>query len=80
MLVVVSVTIMLVDHFVAALMQKAVSAAENMGDNFYCNYAVGSLLQIIQVVLSAVLYAHDCFYCHYEDDCFCHSYVGDSFK
>ena len=43
MQVVVSVTIMLVDHFVATLMQKAVSAAENMGDNFYCNYAVGSL-------------------------------------
>ena len=43
MQVVVSVTVMLVDHSVAALMQKAVSAAENMGDNFYCNYAVGSL-------------------------------------
>ena len=34
----------------------------------------------MQAVISEVNYAHDCFYCNYEDDYFCYSYVGDSFK
>ena len=35
---------------------------------------------IMQVVLSAVHYAHDCFYCNYAGKSFFYSYVGDSFK
>ena len=35
---------------------------------------------IMQVALSAVHYAHDYFYCNCAGDCFCCSYVCDSFK
>ena len=41
---------------------------------------MGVSLAIMQVVFSAVHYAHDCFYFSYVGDCFCYSYVGDSFK
>ena len=30
--------------------------------------------------ISALHYAHDFFYCNSTVDCFCYSYVGDSFK
>ena len=36
-----------------------------MGDNFYCNYADEVSVAIMQVVFSAVQYAHDCFYFNY---------------
>ena len=35
---------------------------------------------IMQVLFSAVQYAHDCFYCNYAGDSFYYSYVGNSFK
>ena len=41
---------------------------------------VGVSVAIRQVLLSAVHYAHDCFYYNYASDCFCCSYVGDSIK
>ena len=41
---------------------------------------IGVSVAIIQVVFSAVHYAHNCFYCNYAyKSLFC-SYVGDSFK
>ena len=54
---------------------------EYVGDNFYCDYASVSLLEIMQVVFSAMHGGRDCFYCNYAGDspC-CISYVGDSFK
>ena len=44
---------------------------------------MGVFVAIMQVVFSAVHYAHDYFYAHdcfYAADCFCCSYVCDSFK
>ena len=87
MQVILSVTVMLVDLSLA-IKQVTVSVAnivssfcsEYMGDNFYCNYAGGSLCFNMQVVFSAVHYAHDCFCCSYAGDCLCYSYVGDSLK
>ena len=35
---------------------------------------------IMQVVFSAVHYAHDCFCCNYAGDSFFYSHVGDGFK
>ena len=35
---------------------------------------------IMQVVFSAVHYAHEYFHCNYGGDSFFYSYVGDSFK
>ena len=35
---------------------------------------------IMQVVFSAVDYAHDSFYCNYAGGSFFYSYVGHSFK
>ena len=51
-----------------------------VGDNFYWNCAHGNSVAIMQVVFSAVQNAHDYFYCNYLGDCFCCSYVCDSFK
>ena len=41
---------------------------------------VGFSFAIMQVVVTAVHYALDYFYCNYAGDCFCYSYVCDSFK
>ena len=49
-------------------------------DNFRCNYTDGVSVAIMQVVFSAVHYAHDCFYSNYAGKSFFYSYVGDSFK
>ena len=46
-----------------------------MGDNFYCNYADGVSVAIMQVVFSAVHFVLDCFHCYYADG----SDVDDSF-
>ena len=37
---------------------------------------VGVPVAIMQVLYSAVYYAHDWFYCNYAGDCFCYGYVG----
>ena len=41
---------------------------------------VDLFVAIMQVLFSAVHYAHDYFYCNYTGDCFCCSYVCDNFK
>ena len=51
-----------------------------MGDNFIVIMPVGVSVAIMQVIFSAVNYAHDCFFCNYAVDYFCYSYVGDSLK
>ena len=35
---------------------------------------------IMQVVFSAVHYAHDCFYCNYAGESFFYCHVGNGFK
>ena len=40
---------------------------------------MGVYVAIMQVVVFAVHYAHDCFYCNFAGDSFFYSYVGDSF-
>ena len=65
------VTVMLVDISVA-IMQVTVSLAIVQLEDMQGT--------IMQVVFSAVQYAHNCFYCNYAGDCFCYSYAGDSFK
>ena len=51
-----------------------------MGDNFIEIIHVGVPVAIMQVVFSAVHFAHDYFYCNYTGDCFNCSYVCDNFK
>ena len=84
MQVVLSVTVMLVDLYVAMFCSTYVGAnfcGKYVCDNFHCNYAGrGVSIAIMQVVFSVVLYAHYCFFCNYAGDCFCSSYIGDSFK
>ena len=42
---------------------------------------MGVSVAVMQLVFSAVQYAHDYFYCNYADDCFCcSSNVCESFK
>ena len=41
-----------------------------MGYSFYSNCEEGVSVAIMQVVLSAVDYTHDCFYCNYAGDSF----------
>ena len=40
----------------------------------------GVSVAIMQVVFSAVHYAHDYFYCNYAGECFCCCYVCNSFN
>ena len=67
-----------------AIMQLEVSGAhmqvKDVIDNFRCNYTDGVSVAIMQVVFSAVHYAHDCFNSNYAGKSFFYSYVGDSFK
>ena len=70
MSVVLSSTIMLVDLFVA-FMQVKVSAANMWVTMIFEIMHVGVSVVIVQVVFSAVHYAHDYFYCNYAGDCFC---------
>ena len=89
MLVVLSATFMLVDIFIA-IIQVTVAAAfmqagetfcrKYMGNNFFEAMQVGVSVAIMQVVFFTVHYAHDYLYCSYAGDCFCSSYVCDSFK
>ena len=76
---VLSATVMLVDHFVA-IMQVKVSAANIWATTFIEIIHVTVSVAIMRVVFSAVPYAHDYFYCNYTGDCFCCSHVCDSFK
>ena len=79
---VLSVTGMLVDLSVAIMqlkvsaahMQVTVSAANMWVTIFIIIMHMGA---IMQVVFSAVHYAHDCFNCNYADHSF-YSYLGDS--
>ena len=89
MLMILSATFMLVDLFVSimqlevsvAFMQVKVSAANMRVTIFIETMQVGASVAIMQVALSTVHYAHDYFfYCNYDDDRFCCSYICDSFK
>ena len=51
-----------------------------MVENFCLIMQMRVSVAIMQVVFSAVHYAHDCFYCSYAGESFLYSYVGDSFK
>ena len=61
----------------AAFRQVKVSAA-NMWVAIFMHEGVS--VAIMQVAFPTVHYAHDYFYWNYADDCFCCSYVCDSFK
>ena len=61
-------------------MQMTVSAANMWVTYFVVIMQTGVSVAIMQVVFSAVHYAHDCFYCNYAGESFFYSYVGDSFK
>ena len=75
MSVVLSVTIMSVELFVAI-----VSTTNAWVTIFIKIMPMGVSVAIMQVVFSAVHYAHGYFYCNYVGDCFCCTYVCDSFK
>ena len=76
--VVLSVTVMLVDLSVTvmqvtvsvAIMQLEVSAAHMQVTVSAANMWVTIFIVIMQVVFSAVHYAHDCVYCNYAVDFF----------
>ena len=72
--VTVSVAIMQLDVF-GAHMQVTVSAAKMWLTIFVVIMQMGVSVAIMQVIFSAVHYAHECFYCNYAGE-----YVGDSFK
>ena len=57
-------------------MQVIVSAANMWMTIFIVIFQVEVSVAVMQVVFSAVPYAHDCFYCNYAGDCFCGSYVS----
>ena len=61
-------------------MQMTVSAANMWVTIFIIVMLVGDSVAIMQVVFSAVHYAHDCFYCNYAGWLQLGSYVGESFK
>ena len=61
-------------------MQVSVSAAKMWLTVFVVIMQMGVSVAIIQVVFSAVHYAHDCFYCNYAGEHFFYSYVGDSLR
>ena len=61
-------------------MQVTVSAAKFWVTIFVVIMPMGVSVAIMQVVFSAVHYAHDCFYSIYTGEYFFYSYVGDSFK
>ena len=56
-------------------MQLEVSAANMQVTTLIAIMQMGVSVAIMQVVFSAVHYAHDCFHCYYAGD----SDVGDSF-
>ena len=74
-----SAAIMHLDVF-KAHMQVTISAAKMWLTIFVVIMQTGVSVAIMQVVFSAVHYAHDCFYCNYAGKSFFYSYVGDSFK
>ena len=94
MSVVLSATIMLMDLFVSVtqmtvsvtIIQLEVCAALTQVKLSATHMQVIEIMHvevsvaIMQLVFSAVHYAHDYFYCNYAGDCFCCSYVCDSFK
>ena len=69
---------MLVALFVA-FMQVKVSAANMWVTIFFEIMHVEVSVAIVQVLFSAVHYAHDYIYCNYADYSFCCTYVCDSF-
>ena len=93
---VLSATVILVDLFIS-IMQVTVSVEIMQLETLLQHLCRWKFLQwilieimqvevfvaIMQVVFSAVHYAHDYFYAHdcfYAADCFCCSYVCDNFK
>ena len=61
-------------------MQLEVSAGNMWVTILIVVMQMGVSVAIMQVVFSAVDYAHDCFHYNYADDSSFYSYVGDSFK
>ena len=61
-------------------MQVAVSAANMRVTIIIVITQIGTSVAVMQVVFSAVHYAHGCVYCNYAGDSLFYSYVGDSFK
>ena len=61
-------------------MQVAVPVTNMWGKLFIVIMQVGVSVTVMQMIYSAVHFAHDCFYCNYTGDCFCYSYIDDSFK
>ena len=64
----------------AALIQVTVSAANMWVTIFIVITQVGVSVAVMQVAFSAVHYLHDRFCFNCASDCFCNSYVGESFK
>ena len=62
-----SVVFMQLEVF-AAHMELTVFAANMWVAIFILNMQMGVSFTIMQVVFSAVRYAHDCVYCNYPDD------------
>ena len=58
-------------------MQVTVSAAKMWLTVFVGTIQMRVSVAIMQVVFSAVHYAHDCFYSNYAGKSFFYSYVGD---
>ena len=61
-------------------MQVEVPVTNMWGKLFVVIMQVGVSVTVMQVVFSAVHYAHDCFYCTYTGDCFYYRYIDDIFK
>ena len=61
-------------------MQVTVSAAKMWLTVFVVIMHMGVSVAIMEVVFSAVHYAHDCFYYNYAGKFSFYSYVGESFK
>ena len=61
-------------------MQVEVSVTDMWGKLFVVIMQVGVSVTVMQVVFSAVHYAHDCFYCTYTGECFYYRYIDDIFK
>ena len=61
-------------------MQVEVSVTSMWGKLFVVIMQVGVSVTVMQVVFSAVHYAHDCFCCTYTGECFYYRYIDDIFK
>ena len=61
-------------------MQVEVPVTNMWGKLFVVIMQVGVSVTVMQVVFSAVHYAHDCFYCTYTSERFYYMCIDDIFK